>query len=375
MNAHTLAQPTLRRGARILLASAVVALAAGCASPDSAPRQSTAANPATVTPTWTVSAQTIDLPPGVYQAAYSARTQRLYLTTANGRKVVTDSQLLAVDPAGPRIVASVTPALQASRTDGQVMAVYGLTADEASGQLWTTNSRSGTIAVYRASDLSLIKQFPEGAAPHARDVVVDAAREHAFVGSPNSNQIRVFDSATLQPLPGITLAGAGEAPKILSLALDAAHQRLYAVSLNTSEVFAVDTATGRQVARYSVPGAQMASGIAVDSQAQRLYVVAQKSGDLTVLDAGTGQVLQHVATGAGALNVAFDPVHRLAYVANRGAGTITVLDDQGVIQAQVNTGSAPNHIALDPQGTAWVTVKKSKDDPRGDRLVRIEARR
>ena len=124
-----------------------------------------------------------------------------------------------------------------------------------------------------------------------------------------------------------------------------------------------------------MPGVEAASGIAVDSQAQRLYVVAQKSGDLTVLDARNGQVLQHVATGAGALNVAFDPVHRLAYVANRIAGTITVVDENGVIQAQVNTGSNPNHIALDPQGNAWVTVKKSKDDPREDRLVRIEARR
>jgi len=51
------------------------------------------------------------------------------------------------------------------------------------------------------------------------------------------------------------------------------------------------------------------------------------------------------------------------------------VDEHGTIQAQVDTGSAPNHIALDPQGNAWVMVKKSKDDPRGDRLVRIEARR
>jgi DNA-binding beta-propeller fold protein YncE len=161
----------------------------------------------------------------------------------------------------------------------------------------------------------------------------------------------------------------------MSLALDAGHQRLYAVSLNTAEVFVIDTATGRQIARHTVPGAQGASGIAVDVQAQRIYVTAQKSGNLTVLDARDGRVLQQLPTGAGALNVAFDPVHRLAYVANRGAGTVTVVDERGAIQAQVDTGSAPNHIALDPQGNAWVLVKKSKNDPRGDRLVRIEARR
>ncbi|MGB6217406.1 MAG: YncE family protein [Castellaniella sp.] len=375
MNTHMISHPTLRRGARILLAGAALALAAGCAATGPSTPSSAAPAPTATAPTWSVSAQAADLPPGVYQSAYSARAQRLYMTSAIGRPPVKESRLLALDPASLRVVDSVVPAPQAGRTDGQVQAVYGLTVDDDRSQIWTTNTRSGSVAVYRQSDLSLVKQFPDDAAPHARDVLVDTAHHRAYVSSPASNVIHVFDSATLQPLPGITLSGAGEAPKPMSLALDAGHQRLYAVSLNTAEVFAIDTATGRQAARYAVPGAQGASGIAIDSQAQRIYVASQKSGDLTVLDARDGRVLQHLATGAGALNVAFDPVHRLAYVANRGSGTVTVVDEHGVIQAQVDTGSAPNHAALDPQGHAWVMVKKSKDDPRGDRLVRIEARR
>lgn len=375
MNTHPTSHPALRRGARALLAGAALALAAGCAATGPDTRQSAPAAPAAAAPTWSVAATSVDMPPGVYQGAYSARAQRLFVTSAIGRPPVKESRLLAIDPSSLRVVASVVPALQASRTDGQVEAVYGLTVDDARSQIWTTNTRSGSVAVYRESDLSLVKQFPDDVTPHARDVLVDAAHNRAYVSSPASNVIHVFDSATLQPLPGITLTGAGEAPKPMSLTLDADHQRLYTVSLNTAEVFAIDTATGRQAARYTVPGAQGASGIAVDGQAQRIYVAAQKSGDLTVLDARDGRVLQHLATGAGALNVAFDPVHRLAYVANRGAGTVTVVDEHGVIQAQVDTGSAPNHIALDPRGDAWVLVKKSKDDPRGDRLVRIEVRR
>ncbi len=375
MNTDMIAHSTLRRGARILLAGATLALAAGCAAPPPSAPAASAANPLASAPAWSVTAQAIDMPPGIYQGAYSARAQRLYITSAIGRPPVKESRLLAFDPTSLRVVASATPPLQASRADGQVQAVYGLTAEDDRNQIWTTNTRSGSVAVYRQSDLSLIKQFPDDATPHARDVLVDAARHRAYVSSPAANVIHVFDSATLQPLPGITLTGAGEAPKPMSLALDADHQRLYAVSLNTAEVFAIDTATGRQAARYPVPGAQGASGIAIDSQTQRIYVAAQKSGDLTVLDARDGRVLHHQATGAGALNVAFDPVHRLAYVANRGAGTVTVMDEHGAIQAQVDTGSAPNHIALDAQGTAWVTVKQGKNDPRGDRLVRIEAHR
>ncbi|MER1967918.1 YncE family protein [Castellaniella sp. GW247-6E4] len=368
----TIPRRRLARAAQFLLAGACLGLAAGCAATDPVPPPATAV-PAT--PTWTLEAHGIDLTPGVYQIAYSARTQRLYVASAVGRPPVRESRLLKINPATLRIETAITPAPQASRQDGQVQAIYGIAIDDAHGQVWATNTRSGSVAVYRQADLALVKQFPDGITPHARDVLIDAAHDRAYVSSPASNVIHVFDTATLQPLPGITLSGGGEAPKPMSLTLDAANQRLYTVSLNTAEVFAIDTATGRQAARYTVPGALGASGIAVDSQAQRIYVASQKSGDVAVLDARDGRVLQRVHTGAGALNVAFDPLHRLAYVANRGAGTVTVLDDGGAIQAQVATGSAPNHIAIDPQGTAWLLVKTmGRHDPSGDRLIRIEAR-
>uniref|UniRef100_UPI00334174B7 YncE family protein n=1 Tax=Castellaniella defragrans TaxID=75697 RepID=UPI00334174B7 len=364
MVSTTLRYPPARR----LLAGLFLGLAAGCAATDPAPPAPVAAAPA-----WTFEANSVHLVPGVYQSAYSPRTQRLYATSAVGRPPVRESRLLKIDPSTLRIEAAVTPALQAGREDGQRQAVYGIGVDDTHGQIWTTNTRSGSVAVYRQSDLSLIKQFPNDVTPHSRDVLIDTEHARAYVSSPDSNVIHVFDTTTLQPLPGVTLSGAGEIPKPMSLALDAAHRRLYTVSLNTAEVFAIDTVTDRQVARYPIPGAQGASGIAVDSQGQRIYVASQKSGDVTMLDARDGRVLQRIPTGEGALNVAFDPLHRLAYVANRIAGTATVLDDSGIIQAQIVSGSAPNHIAIDPQGRAWLLVKAGRNDPDGDRLIRIEA--
>lgn len=361
----------LSRTAKLLFAGTVLGIAAGCAAPTTeAP--AAAAPAATV---WSFQTQSTDLVPGVYQSAYSTPSQRLYISSAVGRPPVRASRLVKLNPATRHIEATVTPALQASRQDGQVQALYGIAVDDAHAHIWATNTRSGSVAVYRQADLTLVKQFADNSVPHARDVVIDATHSRAYVSSPASNVIHVFDTATLQARPGIPLTGAGAAPKLMSLALDIAHQRLYAVSLNTAEVFAIDTATGRQAARYTIPGAQGASGMAMDSQTQQLYVAAQKSGNLTVLDARSGQILHQVSTGAGALNVAFDPLHRLAYVANRGAGTVSVLNDAGVIQAQIPTGAAPNHVTIDPQGTAWALIKKSKNDPNGDRLVRIEPSR
>src|SRR5690606_21637487 len=158
MNTHINHHLALRRGARTLLACTALALAAGCAATGPATRQPAPA--AAAAPAWSVTAQAVDLPAGVYQGAYSARSQRLYVASATGRPPVKESRLLAIDPAGPRVVGSIVPAPQASRSDGQVQAVYGLTVDDARSQIWTTNTRSGSVAVYRQSDLSLVKQFP-----------------------------------------------------------------------------------------------------------------------------------------------------------------------------------------------------------------------
>lgn len=359
----------LSHRASFLLAGAVLSLAAGCTTP---PPNTTAQAP--VVPEWTFDTHTNDLVPGVYQSAYSQKTQQIYITSSVGRPPVRQSSLLAFDPATLRISAQASPAAQASRTDGQLQAVYGIAVDDQHGHIWSTNTRSGSVSVYTQNHLTLVKQFPDNATPHARDVHIDTVSQRAYVSSPAVDTIFVFDTASLEPLPNIPLKGAGEAPKPMSLALDSAHQRLYAISLNTAEVFVIDTAANQQIAHYKIPNIEGGAGIAIDSQAQQLYVVAQKSGNLTIMDALNGQVLHQTATGAGALNVAFDPTKRLAYVANRSAGTITAVNDAGIIQAQINTGSFPNHITTTPDGTTWALIKKNKDDPRLDRIVRIEAR-
>ena len=51
-----------------------------------------------------------------------------------------------------------------------------------------------------------------------------------------------------------------------------------------------------------------------------MFVASQDTDNLLILDAGSGEVLHDVEVGAGALNVAFEPESRTAFVSNRGAG-------------------------------------------------------
>ncbi|ARU05876.1 hypothetical protein CCO03_15405 [Comamonas serinivorans] len=322
---------------------------------------------------------------GLYQVAYSAKTGRAFVTSAVGRPPVTVSELVKVNPQTLAIEARVTPPAAPAR-DGAagpagVFAVYGVDVDDAHGTVWVTNTRQNTVAVYRQSDLKLVKQFEPGVVPHGRDVVVDEQRGKAYaspVGKPN---LVVFDTQSLTQRKTIAIASTRRGPDAkdfspMSLALDEAGARLFVVSLSTAEVAIIDTKTDQVVKVWPLEGVTSAAGIAYDAQGDRILVAAQGSDNLLIVDAKTGKTLHDVKTGAGPLNVTFDPSRRLAYVANRGSGTVTVVDANGQIVANLGAGTFPNHLkVIDNKGTL-LTVNKARgeNDPEGDRIGRLTPR-
>lgn len=311
---------------------------------------------------------------GLYQSAYSAKHDALFVTAAVGRPPVTESALLKVDPRSLAIVARVTPQKVPGHDDGRVFAVYGVGVDDANGNVWITNTREDTVAVYRQSDLSLVRQFPVGAVPHSRDVIVDGARNRVYASATGEDHLSVFDAKTLAQLPDVTIASGVRGGKFvpMSLELDAASGKLFTTSLDSGEVAVVDVASGEVERVFKVPNAHTASGIAYDAARGQVWVASQGSDNLVVVDAASGAVVHDVAVGAGTLNVAFDPVGGLAWASNRGAGTVTAVDREGRIVANLDGGTFPNHVHEDGRGNVYAVNKsRGADDPAGDRITRI----
>lgn len=316
---------------------------------------------------------------GLYQAAYSPASKAVFVAAAVGRPPVKDSELLKFDPETLEIIARVTPAEAPARPDGTpggVFAVYGVAVDDANGHVWTTNTRQDTIAVYNQSDLSLVKQFEPGAAPHARDIVIDDKDSRAYISVANSNEVRVFDTKTLEPLETVKIASGvrGKSFTSMSLAYDAEAGKLYTVSLSTPEAAVIDAASGKVERIIPLPGTASASGVAVVPEVNRLYVVSQGSDNLVVVDLANDSIIADVPVGAGALNVEYEPVSKQLFVANRGSATIAVLDLDGNLVANLDAGNLPNHVSADGAGTIWAVNKSvGEDDPKGDLLWRIRA--
>lgn len=320
---------------------------------------------------------------GLYQVAYSPKNDALFVTSAVGRPPVEESELLKIDPSTLEITARIKPEAAPAREDGRaggVYAVYGVGVDDVKDTVWVTNTRQNTVAVYNQSDLSLVKQFEPDAVNHARDVLVDAERGFAYASATGTNVVAVIDTGTLEIVKNIEIettrsGGRRQQPQEFSAAsldLDVAGGKLYTVSLSTNEVAIIDLETREVDKVIPVNGARSAIGIAHDREDNRIFVAAQGSDTLSIVDAESGETLHDVLVGAGPLNVAFDPVGKLAYVSNRGSGTLTVVSPDGEIIANLDNGSNPNHVIADGKGAIYAINKsRGENDPAGDRISKI----
>lgn len=318
---------------------------------------------------------------GIYQTAYSPASDAIFVTTAVGRPPVTQSELVKMDADTLEVLARATPGTAPARAprpgqqarDPGLYAVYGVGVDDATGNVWVTNTRQNTIAVYKQSDLSLVKQFAPDAVGHPRDVRIHAGK--AYVSASGEPMVAVFDAASMEPLPPIQIQSGkrGETFGGASLSLDAANNRLYVVSLSSAEVAVIDLATGQAGKVFPLPGARGAIGVSHDPATGRIYVAAQGTDNLLVLDGNDGTVIADTPIGAGALNVAFDPATKQAYVSSRGAGTVTVTDADGTIVANLGPAPMANHVALGEPGVIYASVKSGQaSGEEGDTVMRIE---
>ncbi len=319
--------------------------------------------------------KTAVLVPGLYQVAYSAKHDVLYVTSSIGRPPVKEAHLLKVNPKTLAIEAKVTPAKVPGHNDDRVFAVYGVAVDDAKDTVWVTNTRDATVSVYKQSDLSLVKQFDSGLVAHSRDVVVDSKRGKAYVSASGAPVIAVFDTNKLEFIKNIDLKSNQRFQKFTpgSLELDSKSGKLFTPSMQNPEAAIINIENDSVEKVIDLPaGVRSAIGIAYDGTTGKLFVVSQGSDNLVIVDTETGKVLKDVLVGGSPLNVAYEPVGKLVYITNRTSGTLTVVDGNGKIVANLEAGHNVNHLHEDGKGNVFVVNKSSwVTKSAGDEILRV----
>lgn len=311
-----------------------------------------------------------------YQVGIGA--DAIYVTGAVGRPPVKESELAKLDPATLEIVARVTPQDAPARDDGReggVFAVYGVGVAAEKGQVWVTNTRQNTVAVYSADDLSLIKQFEPDSVGHPRDAVYWDGK--VYVTATFEPNVHIFDTDTLEEVAVIELHSSrrGQTFTTASLSLAPEAGKLFVSSLRTDEVAVIDLATGEQSGGFPVENSQGTIGLAASADGSRVYTVAQGNDAVTILDATSGEMLGQVNVGANPLNAVVEPQSGNVFVALRTGHSVAVISPDGEVVANLDVGSTPNHLTQDGQGNVYVVNKSGGDeDPTAYQLTRITAK-
>ncbi|MDO4637839.1 MAG: hypothetical protein Q4B13_09930 [Lautropia sp.] len=282
---------------------------------------------------------------------------------------------MKVNPQTLAIERQIIPA--ADSTGKQLEAVYGIAVDDAAGTVWTGNTRTGSVAVYKQDDLSLVKQFKDAIAPHNRGVAVDSARHRAYVAAHRKNYVNVFNTETLEEKTRVELESPTRTkitPAALDFAIDQEAGKLFVVA-TTDQIYVIDEASEKIEKVYDLKGAKGAIGIAYAPEEKLLFVVSQSTDNLQILDATDGKVKADVKVGAGPLSVVWEPVKKLAYVANRASNSVAVVDLHGNLVANLPGGSYTNHVFTDGKGTVYgVNKSRGATDQEGDQISRYVSR-
>ncbi|MDO4929009.1 MAG: hypothetical protein Q3976_08130 [Corynebacterium sp.] len=317
--------------------------------------------------------QRLDLASGLYQSAYSPKSDSLFVTRAVGRPPIKESTLYKVNPNTMEVVAQVTPDA-VEGTEG-LYAVYGVGVDDVHNAVWVTNTRQNTVAVYSQDDLSLINQFDADSTGHSRDVVIDEETGLAYVSSPRSagGYIDIYDIEKGK-IGSIQLGD--DFGSTMALDLNQETGELFTVSLENPKAAKIDLRNDNAATIYDVDGLDTGSGVAFVPSTRELWVVGQNSSEAIAINVDSGEVANRVTIGAGALNAEYEPVSNTVFVVNRADGTVTVIGaatHKILGQLADEPGGLVNHLEADGKGNVFSVNKASEgeDGATTNRLVKI----
>ncbi|WP_426959512.1 YncE family protein [Muricoccus radiodurans] len=300
--------------------------------------------------------RSVSVAPGLYELVVSTATNLLHVASA-GSRGGSEAKVVGLD------LRTLEPR---STIELGNEPVFGVAVNDRTGTLFGTSTRAGKVLAIDLRSGTVKARIGEGQGAHVRQVIVDEARNRAFVSvfgaRDRPSAIWMLDAAA-DGVAGVINEGLEGG--IMGIALDPSGDRLFATALQSNEIVEVSLSRKAGIRRFS-SGAEGAINLAFDAASGRIFCANQRSGRLTVLDAASGRLLASLETGAGALGVALSADGALAYVANRGAGTVSVVDARGLsVIASVETGTHPNTVAVDRRsGLAYVT-NKARMAPRG----------
>lgn len=235
--------------------------------------------------------------------------------------------------------------------------VHGVALAPGLDRGFTSNGRSNTLTIFRASTLEVLGRVQAtGEGPDA--ILFEPATNRVFSFNGRGKNATVVDAASGHVVGTIPF---GHKPEF---AVADGQGRVFVNLEDSAEVAVIDARKLVVERRWSLAPVQDPTGLAIDRKHHRLFIVGGNKL-MAVLDASTGKVVANPAIGAGADAVAYDPLLGLVFSSN-GEGTLTVIRQEGPdryrVLEQVPTRRGARTMALD-EATHRAYLPTAEQDP------------
>lgn len=233
---------------------------------------------------------------------------------------------------------------------------WALQADPGTNHVYVANRGDGTVSAIDGATNTVAFTLVSGPEPAGLSLLPQ--RQLLFASNRGNGTVTVFDTARRLLVKILPIGGYA-----WGLVADDATAQVYVAIMGEARVARIDASTsppaiateidrpGSVHAEASAPRAATyptgldPAGVAYSPVTRRVYVADRRSGSVTVIDTTRQRRLAAIDVGADPLAIATDPVRGRVYVANRVSGTVSVIDEGAlrVVATIALTAPVPSH--------------------------------
>jgi len=242
-----------------------------------------------------------------------------------------------------------------------VLVFVALALPAAAGTLVVANKSEATVSLVDTGSGEIVATLPTGNAPHEVDV------------SPNGELALVGNYGTREaPGSSLTLIDIEAAEVVKTIELEG-YARPHGIVWTNDRRAVVTVEENRSIVEIDVERGEVVEVVETDAEISHMIAVAKKrglafvanigSGSVTVIDLAVGTKVASIPTGEGAEGIAVTPDGRQVWVTNRAENTITVIDaNRHAPVAKLHAGEFPIRAEATADGRfVLVTNAKGND--------------
>lgn len=230
----------------------------------------------------------------------------------------------------------------------------------ATGTLLVVNKSGDSLSLLDLATGDRLRELPTGHVPH--EVAVSPDGRRAIVSNYGTRN-RPGNSLTVVDIPAGTVSASidlGDYRRPHGLAWLPDNRRLLVTAEENRALLLVDV-DRREILRAIATGQELSHMVSVDPAGKMAYVANIGSGSVSVIDIEAGRVQATLPVGAGTEGISISPDGQQLWVTNRESGTVVVLDlDTMEVLAILNAPGFPIRVALSPDG-AQALVSRAFD--------------